>query len=192
VGITGVAVAAGLGASDLHGSSAVASLAAAMAGAGDGVAFVYMRRHRTGMPPLLAATGQLTAGTVLLLPVAVATTAAGGLDLTATRMASIVLLGCLGTGVAYVINYGIIADLGPTKASLSTYLVPVVAVVVGIVVLDEPFEWRIVVGGLITVAGIAAVNRRRPAGAPGAGRGPRLGRAARAGREPEPEPAGGV
>jgi drug/metabolite transporter (DMT)-like permease len=165
-GIVGVAVAAGFGAADLSGSSAMASLAAASAGAGYGIAFVYMRRHLTGLPPLVAATGQLTTGTVLMLPVAVAATAVGGLDLTPSRVASIVLLGAMGTGVAYVLSYGVIADLGPTKASLVTYLIPVVAVVVGIVVLDEPFEWRIVVGGLITVAGIAAVNRKPPAAEP--------------------------
>ena len=162
-GVVGVAVAAGFGAADLSGSSAAASLAAASAGAGYGVAFVYMRRHLTGLPPLVAATGQLTTGAVLMLPVAVAATVVGGLDLTPSRVASIVLLGAMGTGVAYVLSYGVIADLGPTKASLVTYLIPVVAVVVGIVVLDEPFEWRIVVGGLVTVAGIAAVNRKPPA-----------------------------
>jgi drug/metabolite transporter (DMT)-like permease len=173
-GVVGVAVAAGFGAADLSGSSALASLAAASAGAGYGVAFVYMRRHLTGvagLPPLVAATGQLTTGAVLMLPVAVGATAVGGLDLTPSRVASIVLLGAMGTGVAYVLSYGVIADLGPTKASLVTYLIPFVAVVVGIAVLDEPFEWRIVVGGLVTVAGIAAVNRRPPAdespGAPG-------------------------
>jgi drug/metabolite transporter (DMT)-like permease len=162
-GIVGVAVAAGFGAADLSGSSAQASLAAASAGAGYGLAFVYMRRHLTGLPPLVAATGQLTTGAVLMLPVAVTATAVGGLDLTPSRVASIVLLGAMGTGVAYVLSYGIIADLGPTKASLVTYLIPVVAVVVGIAVLDEPFEWRIVLGGLVTVAGIAAMNRRAPA-----------------------------
>lgn len=176
VGLAGVAVAAGLGAADLHGSSAAASLAAALAGAGYGIAFVYMRRHLTGLPPLVAATGQLTAGGALLLPVAVVTTAVGGLDLTPTRVASIVLLGAFGTGVAYVLSYGIIAELGPTKASLVTYLIPVVAVIVGIVVLDEQFEWRILMGGLVTVVGIAAVNRKRPA-EPEAAAGP-----------PQPEP----
>jgi drug/metabolite transporter (DMT)-like permease len=163
-GVVGVAVAAGLGAGDLSGSSVAASLAAASAGVGYGIAFVYMRRHLTGLPPLVAATGQLTTGAVLMLPVAVAAMAVGGLDLTPSRVASIVLLGAMGTGVAYVLSYGIIADLGPTKASLVTYLIPVVAVVVGIAVLDEPFEWRIVVGGLVAVAGIAAVNRKRPTG----------------------------
>jgi drug/metabolite transporter (DMT)-like permease len=99
----------------------------------------------------------------VLLPVAAATSLADGVALTPSRVASIVLLGAVGTGLAYVLNYRIIAEVGPTKASLVTYLIPVVAVVVGIVVLDEPFEWRLLVGGALTVAGIAAVNSRRPA-----------------------------
>jgi drug/metabolite transporter (DMT)-like permease len=59
-----------------------------------------------------------------------------------------------------VLSYGVIAELGPTRASLVTYLIPVVAVLVGVVVLDEPFGWRIVFGGVLTVVGIAAVNRK--------------------------------
>ena len=97
---------------------------------------------------------------MLLFPVAMATSVAGGVSLTPTRVASILLLGVLGTGVAYVLNYRIIADLGATKASLVTYIIPVVAVVVGILVLDEPFEARLLVGGALTVAGIAAVSSK--------------------------------
>jgi drug/metabolite transporter (DMT)-like permease len=163
VGVVGVATAAGVGASDLHGSSLPGAMASVLAGACYGLAFVYMRRHLVAIPPLVASTGQLTAGAVVLFPVAAFTSVADGVALTPTRVASVVLLGVLGTGLAYVLNYRIIADVGPTKASLVTYLIPVVAVVVGIVVLDEPFEWRLLVGGALTVAGIAAVNSRRPA-----------------------------
>jgi drug/metabolite transporter (DMT)-like permease len=160
LGMVGVAVAAGVGASDLEGSSTAGALAAILAGAGYGIAFVYMRRHLMSYPPIVAATGQLATGAVLLLPVAAATSAVGGVSLTPTRVASILLLGVLGTGVAYVLNYRIIADIGATKASLVTYIIPVVAVVVGIFVLDEPFEARLLVGGALTVAGIAAVNHK--------------------------------
>ncbi len=166
LGIVGVAVAAGVGASDLEGSSTAGALAAIFAGAGYGVAFVYMRRHLMSYPPIVAATGQLATGTVLLFPVAMATSVAGGVSLTPTRVASILLLGVLGTGVAYVLNYRIIADLGATKASLVTYIIPVVAVVVGILVLDEPFEARLLVGGALTVAGIAAVSSKPRARVP--------------------------
>jgi drug/metabolite transporter (DMT)-like permease len=159
VGIVGVAVAAGFGGSDLAGSSLTGALAAIGAGACYGVAFVYMRRHLVGIPSLVAATGQLAMGAVVLAPVAVASSVVDGVTLTPNRIGAVLLLGVMGTGVAYVINYRTIAELGATKAALVTYIVPVVAVVVGIVVLDEPFEWRLVLGGLLTVAGIGAVTQ---------------------------------
>ncbi|HKX71903.1 MAG TPA: DMT family transporter [Acidimicrobiales bacterium] len=163
LGMAGVAVAAGLGASDLEGSSTAGALAAILAGAAYGIAFVYMRRHLVSYPPIVAATGQLATGAVMLFPLAALTSILDGVSVTPTRLGAILALGAIGTGLAYVLNYRIIGDLGPTKASLVTYVIPVVAVVVGIVVLDEPFEWRLVVGGLLTVGGIAAVNAKRPA-----------------------------
>jgi drug/metabolite transporter (DMT)-like permease len=163
LGMAGVAVAAGLGASDLEGSSTAGALASILAGAAYGIAFVYMRRHLVSYPPIVAATGQLATGAVMLFPLAALTSILDGVSVTPTRLGAILALGAIGTGLAYVLNYRIIGDLGPTKASLVTYVIPVVAVVVGIVVLDEPFEWRLVVGGLLTVGGIAAVNAKRPA-----------------------------
>jgi drug/metabolite transporter (DMT)-like permease len=163
LGMAGVAVAAGLGASDLEGSSTAGALAAILAGAAYGIAFVYMRRHLVSYPPVVAATGQLATGAVMLFPLAALTSIVDGVSLTPTRLGAILALGVVGTGLAYVLNYRVIGELGPTKASLVTYVIPVVAVVVGIVVLDEPFEWRLVVGGLLTVGGIAAVNAKRPA-----------------------------
>lgn len=165
-GVLGVAVAAGLGSSDLDGSSLAATLAAVGAGVGYGVGAVYIRRYLTAHPPLITATGQLAMGSLLYLPVALGTSLAGGVALTPTRTASLVLLGALGTGVAFILYHGAIAQLGPTKASLVTYLVPPVALAVGIVVLDEPFEWRLIVGGGLIIGGIAAVNRRRRAPTP--------------------------
>ena len=82
----------------------------------------------------------MIAATVILLPFAAVTTAMDGIELTPTRVVSILLLGAMGTGVAYLLNYRSIAELGSTKASVVTYLVPVVAVVVGVLFLDEAFE----------------------------------------------------
>ena len=56
-----------------------------------------------------------------------------------------------------------VADVGPTRASLVTYLVPLVAVTVGVVVLDEAFHLRVLAGGALIVGGIALVSPRRPA-----------------------------
>jgi drug/metabolite transporter (DMT)-like permease len=164
-GIAGVIMAAGLGASDLHGSSLPGALGVVGVTACYGIAWVYMRRHLLGLQPMVAAAGQLTLGAVMLAPLALATTIVDGISLTPSRAGAILMLGVFGTGIAYVLTYAIVAELGATKASLVTYLVPVVAVVVGVAVLGEPFEWRLVLGGVLTIGGVAAVTLGRHLGA---------------------------
>lgn len=173
VGIVGVAVAAGLGASDLSGSSLAGSLASVGAGACYGLAFVWMRQHLVGVPPASAAAIQLTTAAALMAPIALATSVAGGFDPTWRRIGAVLLLGVVGTGFAYLLNYRVVADLGATRASLVTYIIPAVAVLVGVVVLDEEFHARILLGGVLIIGGIALVNgaqllRRPPATVAGA------------------------
>lgn len=173
LGLLGVAVAAGLGAGDLADSSLVGAGAAVAASAGYGLAFAWMRKHLVGHTPAVASTGQLLCASAVLAPFALVTSITGGFSPTWTRVGAIVLLGVIGTGAAYLLNYRIVAEVGATRASLVTYLVPVVAVTVGIVVLDEAFTWRLLAGGLLIVAGIATVHDR-----------------VRLGRRPPPLPAG--
>ena len=158
VGLGGVSVAAGFGAADLTGSSIAGSLASIGAGACYGLAFAWMRKHLLGVPPAVAAAGQLTTAAVLLAPNALATSVSEGFELTWRRAGAVLLLGVVGTGLAYLLNYRVVADMGPTRASLVTYVIPIVAVIVGIVVLDESFSARVLVGGALIIVGIAIVN----------------------------------
>jgi len=65
------------------------------------------------------------------------------------------VLGVIGTGVAYVINYRIITDDGPVLASTVTYLLPVVAVILGALVLAEPITLQLAAGVGVVLAGVA-------------------------------------
>ena len=168
LGFLGVAVAAGVGGSDLADSSRLGEAASVAAGACYGLSFAYARRNLMGLPPLLAAAGQLVTGTQLLVPAAVITSVRDGLQVNARQGLAVTLLGVFGTGIAYVISYQLIADVGPTRAAVVTYLVHVVAVTVGVVFLHEPFSCRIVVGGLLTVAGIVILGAGRQAPVTGA------------------------
>jgi drug/metabolite transporter (DMT)-like permease len=160
VGLAGVGVAAGVGGSDLADSSFTGSMASILAGAGYGMALTYASKHQMKVPAEVAAAGQLTMGAVMLLPVAIVTTAIDGIDLAPHRVLAITLLGAVGTGFAYLLYYRSVADLGPTTTSLVTYLIPPIAVVVGIVALDEQFHVRMLLGGVMIVAGILLVQRR--------------------------------
>ena len=160
IGFGGVAVASGTGTSDLVSSSGPGIAAALAASACYGFSFVYAQRHLTNTAPLVAACGQLVTGAVLSAPLALATSVDDGFSPTPRQLAAVALLGAVGTGIAYVVNYRSIADVGSTRASLVTYLVPIVAVTVGVVFLHERFHVRLVVGGALTIAGMAMIQER--------------------------------
>jgi drug/metabolite transporter (DMT)-like permease len=160
VGFLGVAVVAGVGGGDLAGSSLLGSVAVVLAGAGYGFGFAYANRFTTGLSALQLSFGQLLAGTLILAPVAAVDVAAGRVDLGPRAALCLVLLGTLGTGYAYLLNYRTLQESGATVASLVTYLVPLVAVAAGVLVLGEPFSIRLVIGGLIVVLGVALVQGR--------------------------------
>jgi drug/metabolite transporter (DMT)-like permease len=106
--------------------------------------------------------GQLIAAAGLLL----LATPFGGLAAPTWRPDAIAALGVIGTGVAYVINYRIITDDGPVLASTVTYLLPVVAVILGALVLSEPIPLQLAAGVAIVLAGVALTRRRQPADQP--------------------------
>ena len=162
VGLVGVGITAGVGAAQVTGSTLAGGGAAVGAGACYGLALAWSKRHLMHLPAESAAAGQLLAATVWLAPFAIGTTLVDGIELTPTRLLAIVLLGCVGTGAAYVLYYRLVADIGPTRTSLVTYLVPVVAVVVGAVALHERLSPRQALGALLIVGGIALVNGTRP------------------------------
>jgi drug/metabolite transporter (DMT)-like permease len=137
-----------------------AGLACLAAAASYGISYVYQHRYLTnrGLPPLTLAAGQLIASTVLLalvVPVA-------GLQAPhwrADAIVAVLILGAIGTGAAYVLNYRLIADEGPAT-SVVTYLLPVVAISLGVAFLNEPFTTGAVVGVSIVLAGVALTRQR--------------------------------
>ena len=82
-------------------------------------------------------------------------------QVTTEDIAALAVLGIIGTGFAYVLNYQIITSDGATAASMVTYLLPVVAIVLGVLVLNESIT-AIVLGGIALVLTGVALTRRKP------------------------------
>lgn len=144
-----------------HGGTVAGLIACGAAAASYGVSYVYQARFiaNRGVPPIVLAALQLSAAAVLLgltLPF----DGAHAPILTPVVLAAIGVLGVLGTGVAYVINFELIARGGAVAASAVTYLVPVVAVALGVAVLGEPLAWTLPVGLVLVLAGTALITRR--------------------------------
>jgi len=123
--------------------------------------YIYARRFLTGrgLPALVLSAGQLVAGAILLGAMA-PVVARGPMSLSASVVTSVMVLGVLGTGAAYVLNYQLIADEGATAASTVTYLLPVVAVLLGAAVLSEQATWNLLLGAAVILGGVAQSEGR--------------------------------
>lgn len=73
---------------------------------------------------------------------------------------AVIWLGLLGSCVAYLLFFSLINAWGPTRASLVTYVFPVIGLLLGIVLLGEPADWRLFLGSGLVVAAIGVVNGR--------------------------------
>jgi drug/metabolite transporter (DMT)-like permease len=165
IGFAGVLVVLGvwegIGSAELPG--VVACLAAICC---YGLAYPYTRRHLapTGLGPIALATGQVLLGAVFLIPLVILAAVVGGGGVTTPIQPSTIVgmlaLGALGSGIAYVLSTQIVFAAGPTVASSVTYVTPVVAVVVGATLLDEPLAWHEPVGAAIVLAGVAVAQGR--------------------------------
>lgn len=161
IGFIGVVVMVGLPA--LSGSdSLLAQLAIIAATLSYAFAGVYGRRFKTmGLNPIIIAAGQVTASTLVLLPIAFAVD--GQLDVAAVSVetwSAIAGLAVLSTAVAYVLYFKILALAGATNVVLVTLLVPVSAVLLGSLFLNESLETVYFVGMLLIALGLSAIDGR--------------------------------
>lgn len=129
------------------------------------VGWIYVRRTLAGTgSSTLALTGsQLFLGTVQLAVVTpLFTSAPTSFPLLPTL--SVLALGTLGTGLALLLQYGLVQEVGPTTAQMVTYFIPVIATAAGVALLGEQLSWNTPVGALIVLVGAALTqSRARPA-----------------------------
>ncbi|SCF33697.1 Permease of the drug/metabolite transporter (DMT) superfamily [Micromonospora mirobrigensis] len=140
-----------------------------------GVAIPYQKRFIAGSSHsgLSLSAVQLLLATLQLAVVAPLVAGAPPVptDLSGEVLASVLALGALGTGLAFVINMRNIRVAGASTASTVTYLIPVFAVLIGALALDERLNWHQPVGAAIVLVGVAVTQglvgrrRRRPVAA---------------------------
>lgn len=141
------------------GASLKGQLLCAVAAACYGVAIPYQQRHLTARldSDLAVSAGQLICATALMLLVApaVAGPPPSPADLSPEVIGSVLALGAIGTGVALAIHARNIRWVGGSTASYVTYMSPIFAIAVGILVLGEGLHWYQPVGGAIILLGVA-------------------------------------
>ena len=158
MGLVGVALLLGI---DLSGSSAelLGGGAVVLAGLGFAIGPLIIKRRLGDQPPTGVAAWVMLASTVILLPAAIFSVPSEAPG--AGPIAAVVVLGLIGTGVAFAIFYELISRVGPARTLLVTYLAPAFAVGYGTTLLDEPITVSTVIGLALILAGsfLAAEGR---------------------------------
>lgn len=120
-------------------------------------------RHRPDGDALVAAAGVAIAASVVMAPVAAVN---GGLlasPIAPASLAAVAVLGLVSTAMATVVYFKLIALAGPSFLSLINYLIPLWAVLVGMIVLGEQPEWKALGALALVLSGIALSELKRPA-----------------------------
>jgi drug/metabolite transporter (DMT)-like permease len=123
---------------------------------------VFGRRFaRAGLRPMQVAAGQVACAALILLPVAAVVDAPWGLPVPSVAAgASLLGVGLLSTALGYILYFRLLASAGPTNLVLVTFLIPVSAILFGVVLLGEALAARHVAGMALIGLGLAAIDGR--------------------------------
>jgi len=162
IGLTGVAVMIGLDALQNLGVNVVAQLSVLGGALCYATAAVFGRRFRTmAVTPMQTATGQVTAASVILLPVMLLVDQPWTLSMPGVgTIAALFAVAALSTALAYVLYFRLLASAGATNVLLVTFLVPVVAILLGNLFLGEVLQPQHLLGMALVGLGLAAIDGR--------------------------------
>jgi drug/metabolite transporter (DMT)-like permease len=158
VGLLGVAGLVGI---DLRGGDLAAGAAVLGAAACYALGPIVADQKLAGLPSLGVTTVAMGANALGYLPWAIVTRPRVAVPWSA--WASVGVLGVVCSAVAFLVFFALVAEVGPARTSVITYLNPAVAVLLGVTLLDEPFTVGIAVGfPLVILGSVLATRRSRP------------------------------
>ena len=162
LGFAGVAVMIGPSALAGLGTAVLAQIAVLGAALSYAFAGIFGRRFaRLGISPIATATGQVTASTAILIPIVLMLDRPWTLGMPSISVwAAMAGLALLSTAFAYILYFRILSTAGATNVLLVTLLVPISAILLGVLFLGERLEPRQIAGMALVVAGLAAIDGR--------------------------------
>jgi drug/metabolite transporter (DMT)-like permease len=160
LGIAGVAVMIGPQVLAGLGGAVLAQLAVLGAALSYGFASIFGRRFRA-LPPMVTATGQVSATSVMMLPIVCLVDRPWTLPVPSwSTVSALVGLALLSTALAYVFYFKLLARVGATNTALVTLLIPPSALMLGSIVLGEAMTGRAWAGMALIALGLIALDGR--------------------------------
>jgi drug/metabolite transporter (DMT)-like permease len=119
---------------------------------------VYARKTTQDLPGIMRSAGPLLPATVVMWLAMFLVESPVKLPQLAITWISLLFLGVLGSGLAFVMSYYLLHEIGPTRTSMVTYLFPLGGVLLGVVFLGEELSWQLIVGAVFIVLSLIVAN----------------------------------
>ena len=160
VGFVGVVLLTGQGLAAMAAGGGVGELALVLSSVSYAAGNVYARRNVRAVAPMAVAVCQV--GFALLITTVLAFVIENPLatNITPRAAISVVWLGLMGSGLAYLVFFRMLGRWGSTRSSLVAYLIPIWGIALGVVVLHETVDVRVLAGTALVIAGVALVSAR--------------------------------
>lgn len=157
MGVAGVAALVGL---DVQTGGSIAVVALVVTAIGYALGPIIIATKLQSVPAIGVITTTFVFNTILYLPVAILRWPQGPVP--AAAWGSVAFLGVVATAIAFLVFFALIAEVGPTRMTVITYINPAVAVVLGVLLLDEPFTLGIRIGFPLVLLGSFLATRKAP------------------------------
>jgi len=119
---------------------------------------VYARKTTENIPGILRSAGPLVSATAVMWLATFLVESPVEVPQLGITWIALLFLGVLGSGVAFIMAYYLIHEIGPTRTSMVTYLFPLGGVILGVVFLNEQLSWQLVIGAVLIVLSLVVAN----------------------------------
>jgi drug/metabolite transporter (DMT)-like permease len=138
--------------------SVLGQLAVVLASAFYAGSAVYARKTTEETPGILRSAGPLVSATAVMWLATFLVESPLEIPQLGITWIALLFLGILGSGVAFIMAYYLIHEIGPTRTSMVTYLFPLGGVILGVAFLDEPLSWQLLAGAVLIILSLAVAN----------------------------------
>jgi len=119
---------------------------------------VFARKTTEDTPGILRSAGPLVSATVVMWLATFFVESPVEIPQLGITWFALLFLGVLGSGLAFVLSYYLIHEIGPTRTSMVTYLFPLGGVILGVAFLNEELSWQLLVGAVLIILSLVVAN----------------------------------
>ena len=122
---------------------------------------VYARRTTAHAPGLVRGAAPLVSATALMWLAAPIAESPFEIPHQPITWVALLWLGVLGSGLALILNYYLLHEIGPTRSTMVTYVFPLGGVVLGVLFLNEHLSWQLLAGAVLIISSLVVVNWKK-------------------------------